>query len=54
MGEKSVILEECNAQSLQVKQVTPDLFHFVSSRSPSNDDGLLFQVIFQSERKKVT
>ena len=31
MGEKSVILEECNAQSLQVKQVTPDLFHFVSS-----------------------
>ena len=31
MGEKSVILEERNAQSLQVKQVTPDLFHFVSS-----------------------
>ena len=41
MGEKSVILEECNAQSLQVKQVTPDLFHFVSSH-------------FSNERKKVT
>ena len=38
MGEKSVILEECNAQSLQVKQVTPDLFHFVSSHFSKKSD----------------